>query len=39
MHVISDVADCGASDLTREKTHVDVVDFSSPDRDLKHVCN
>ena len=31
--------DHGASDLMCEKTSVDLVDFGSPDRDLKHVHN
>ena len=34
-----DVADPRASDLTREKTRVDLVDFSSSYCYLKHVCN
>ena len=32
-----DVGGCGAFDQTREKTHVDLMDFGPPDPDYTHV--
>ena len=36
---VGDVANRRSSNHTHEKTRVDLVDFDSPDRDLKHVHN